>query len=189
MMKYKWISKKMKYDGTQLRPLFAYEEYHLLGDSVISWQGPCDISFEQMKDLEDVIALSSIRGANMLHFIVEVFHQNLFSGVTFQRLIAAIIKDVINEILSAKKIRPLLIRQGDDLYSKDKKLSISIASQSILATQIHFALNITNEGTPVKTVSLQDFNIEPKMISVMIMKRICDEFSTIVEATKKVRSL
>lgn len=188
-MKTKWINKIIKYDGSQLKPLFAYENYKILGDSVVSWIGPCDIPFDNMKDLEDVVALSPIRGDLMLHFIIEVFHQSLFSGVCLQRLFAGIVKDELNILLAKKKNPMILLRDGDDIFFEDKKLSISIASQSILATQIHFAVNITNKGTPVKTLSLQDLKVGPKQISVTVMKSLLREFESIVEATKKVRSL
>lgn len=46
------------------------------------------------------------------------------------------------------------IRRGDDLYIRKEdreieyKLSVSIATVSINSMKIHFALNITSEGTP-----------------------------------------
>ncbi|MEK6556365.1 MAG: DUF366 family protein, partial [Bdellovibrionota bacterium] len=44
-MKQKWIEKEFKYDGTQLASLFNYLNYGIVGDSIVSWIGPCDISF------------------------------------------------------------------------------------------------------------------------------------------------
>lgn len=188
-MKSKWINKIIKYDGSQLKPLFAYENYKILGDSVVSWIGPCDIPFDNMKDLEDVVALSPIRGELMLHFIIEVFHQNLFSGVCLQRLFAGIVKDELNFLLTKRKNSMVLVRNGDDIFFEDRKLSISIASQSILATQIHFAVNVTNKGTPVKTLCLEELKVDPKQIAATVMKSLLREFESIVDATKKVRSL
>lgn len=187
-MKIKWINKKITYDGSQLRPLFAYENFNLLGESVIAWVGPCDIPFDNMKDLEDVNAKSAIRGQLMLHFIVEVFHQSLFSGVCLQRLLASIIKDEIQIFLKSSRSSIILNRSGDDLYFQDRKLSISIATQGIISTQIHFAVNVTNEGTPVKTLSLQDLKVDPKALAAKVMKTLSQEVVSIVEATKKVRT-
>lgn len=187
-MQKKWINKEMIYDGSQLRPLFAYENYNLLGESVVSWVGPCDIPFDNMKDLEDVNAKSPIRGSRMLHFIIEVFHQSLFSGVCLQRLLASIIKDEIQEILRQSKSKIYLVRSGDDLYYQDQKLSISIATQGIISTQIHFAVNVSNLGTPVKTLSLEDLKIEPKFLAQKVMSVLAEEFSSVVDATKKVRT-
>lgn len=187
-MKKKWINKVITYDGSQLRPLFAYENYNLLGESIISWVGPCDIPFENMKDLEDVNAHSPIRGSQMLHFIIEIFHQSLFSGVSLQRLFASIIKDQIQTYLIKKRSQVVLLRSGDDLYFNDQKLSISIAAQGVISTQIHFALNISNKGTPVRTLSLQDLGINPKDLASNVMTVFCKEFISIIEATKKVRT-
>lgn len=187
-MKTKWIDKKIAYDGSQLRPLFAYENYNLLGESVVSWMGACDIPFDNMKDLEDVNARSAISGQLMLHFIVEIFHQSLFSGVCLQRLLASIIKDEIHLFLKKNRSSVSLSRSGDDLYYQDRKLSISIATQSVISTQIHFALNITNAGTPVKTLSLEDLKIDPKALAKNVMKVLSQEYISVVEATKKVRT-
>lgn len=187
-MKKKWINKVITYDGSQLRPLFAYENYNLLGESIVSWIGPCDIPFDNMKDLEDVNAQSPIRGSQMLHFIIEIFHQSLFSGVSLQRLLASIIKDEIQMSLMKKKSKMALTRSGDDLYFQDQKLSISIATQGVISTQIHFALNISNKGTPVKTLSLQDLGVNPKVLATAVMSVFANEFNSIVEATKKVRT-
>lgn len=187
-MKKKWINKVITYDGSQLRPLFAYESYNLLGESIISWIGPCDIPFDNMKDLEDVNAQSPIRGSLMLHFIIEIFHQSLFSGVGLQRLFASIIKDEIQASLIKKKSKVMLTRSGDDLYYHDQKLSISIATQGVISTQIHFALNVSNKGTPVKTLSLQELGMNPKVLASAVMSAFAKEFNSIVEATKKVRT-
>lgn len=76
-----FVPQEMAYDGSQLRPLYAYLEYKVLGDSVISWIGPCDISFENMIDGEDLLEQAEIKGSRMLHFIIEIFHSKIFQHV------------------------------------------------------------------------------------------------------------
>ncbi|MFN3453908.1 MAG: DUF366 family protein [Pseudobdellovibrio sp.] len=184
--------KLKKYDGSQLRPLFAYENFSLEGESIISWISPCDVNLDHMVDYEDKIADSKICGDEMLHFIIEFFPAHLQTGVSLQRLLAAIVKD---EILKMLKNKDLAIeRSGDDLYvtsSKIKKgkLSISIASVSVVSTMIHFALNVKNTGTPVKTFCLEDVGINAKKLSLLVMKTFSEEYQSIVFATKKVKPL
>lgn len=184
-MKYKWIDKNFKYDGTQLRSLFGYLDHGVLGDSILSWQGPCEIDFTHMVDGEDLLAKAEIRGSHMLHFIVEVFSKDLFTGVSLQRLLSALAREQL------QKLSPLntamLRREGDDLWLEDQKLSISIATQSPVSSLIHFALNISNEGTPVKTLSLEDLKIEPKKFSQTLGEAFVEEFQQIQQATCKVR--
>jgi len=185
-MKTLWIKKKINYDGTQLRTLYAYLEHGVLGPSMISFRGACDVSFDHMIDGEDLREQSQICGKDMLHFIVEIFHENLFSGVLLQRMIASLATDLVNE--KSKRIK--IHRSGDDLYSKDKKkLSISIAASSVQSVMVHFAVNITNEGTPVKTVSLKDLGIRPDFFAKELMKRTAHEILSIRQATQKVRPL
>lgn len=191
-MKSKFLSKKMKYDGTQLKPLFAYENLGILGHSIVSWIGACDVSFDHMVDLEDKIENSKICGDEMLHFIIEIFNDSLLSAVSLQRLFASMIQTEILKRNSKLNIQNFT-REGDDIYflkkNKKFKLSISIASKSVVSVQIHFALNVVNSGTPVPTSCLTELNVEPRELAQKIMKSFCDEFESILQATQKVRPL
>lgn len=192
-MKSLWIKKNMKYDGSQLRPLYAYENHRILGPSVISWIGACDVSLDHMVDLEDLIANEEIRGDEMLHFIIEFFDQKLFSAVSLQRLFVSIVADQIRLMSQLKLNAQNFIRHGDDLYylhkGQKRKLSISIAGQSTVSSMIHFALNVVNSGTPVPTCCLKDFGIQPQLLAKSVMSIFQKEYVSIVEATQKARPL
>ena len=116
-----------------------------------------------MVDGEDLLAKAEIRGDEMLHFIIEIFDRDLFSGVALQRLFASIVTDHLNIAgingLGGKELH----RKGDDIYLEHKKLSISIATKSPVSTMVHFAMNVTNKGTPVPTLSLEDLGVDPKL--------------------------
>lgn len=186
-MQFKLLKDQFTYDGSQLRSLYAYMEHHLLGDSMIAWIGACDIPFEHMADGEDLLANAQIKGDKMLHFIIERFNTNLFSGVCLQRLLASVCIEVLQELSPGGSKSDMLIREGDDIYLGEKKLSISIATQSPVSTLIHFALNINNSGTPVETLSLEDLRVEPYEFAKVILHRFSQEIDTIDIATKKVR--
>ena len=72
-MQQAWIEKPIHYDGSQLRSLFCYQNCRVMGDSIVAWCGPCDVSPEHMIDGEDKFAGQKICGHNMLHFIIEKF--------------------------------------------------------------------------------------------------------------------
>lgn len=183
-MKTQFIDESFKYDGTQLRPLFAYLQYQILGNSVVSWIGPCDIPIEHMVDGEDLLAGAEIRGQEMLHFIFEIFDRELVTGVFLQRLFASLVRDQI-EAKTGKSLR----RSGDDLYWDDRKLSISIATKSTNSVMVHFAMNVVNDGTPVATCSLQDLKLEPKAFALDLLSLVSEEYENILEASYKVRSV
>ncbi len=184
-MQYKFLESKEKYDGSQLVSLRSYLQYKLLGDSIVAWVGPCNVELDHMVDGEDLLESAKICGDLMVHFIVELFDSQLFAAVGIQRLLAAIIKD---ELSSSKQLTaPGLTRDGDDIFLKDRKLSISIATQSPLSSLIHFAVNVTNAGTPVKTLSLEDLAVEPKPFAEAVMQKFCSEVESIRQATQKVR--
>lgn len=191
-MKQKFIAKKIKYDGAQLKPLYAYVNHKLHGDSIVSFCGACDVGFAEMVDAEDLVAEAQIKSDQMLHFIIEMFNQNLMTAVSLQRLIVSIAQNILN-LTSPRLKTTKLRRRGDDLYldenKKSRKLSISIASISPVSSMIHFALNITNKGTPVLTCSLEDLQIDPKKFAEQLMSAFSEEYISIVEATQKVRPL
>lgn len=182
-----FIEKTMAYDGSQLRSLFGYLDFGVLGPSIISWVGPCSIPFEHMVDGEDLLAKALIQGDEMLHFIIEIFDRDLFSGVVLQRMFAAITKDYLEKKAVDSLGGQRLNREGDDIYLAEHKLSISIATKSPVSTLVHFAVNVTNKGTPVKTLSLSDLKLDPVRVAEDLMNQFKKEFISIMTATQKVR--
>ncbi|MCM2282854.1 MAG: DUF366 family protein [Bdellovibrionaceae bacterium] len=186
-MKSLFIPMTFAYDGTQLRSLFAYLEHGLLGDSVVAWEGPCEISFEHMVDGEDLREQSAIRGSRMLHFIAEVFGVPLFGGVAAQRLLASLAADILRERIPEAAVRASVRRDGDDVYVENRKFSISIATVSPTSTLVHFAVNVSNQGTPVPTAALEEWGIAPRAFADELLGRFTREMITVREATMKVK--
>lgn len=182
-MKSKFLEITEKYDGAQLVSLRNYLKHGLLGDSIVAWVGACDVTFDHMVDGEDLLLNARIAGDRMLHFIVEKFDVTLFAAVGLQRLLASIVM----ETLRGRPQGAELVRDGDDIYLGDRKLSISIATQSPVSSLIHFAVNVTNAGTPVKTLALEDLGVEPRAFAEEVLERFCREVATIHEATMKVK--
>ncbi len=182
-MQWEWLEQEITYDGSQLHSLYAYLNHKILGDSIVSWAGPCRVDFEHMVDGEDLLSESAIEGSRMLHFIVEKFEVSLFSAVALQRLMASICQDLIYELSQTH-----LLRSGDDLYLDGKKLSISIATQSPVSSLVHFAVNLSNEGTPVPTLCLGDLGIDSEAdFASTLMERFASEVDSITQATQKVK--
>lgn len=196
-MKSHFIEREFTYDGSQLRSLFAYLGHGVQGTSIISWVGKCDISNEHMIDGEDLLAGETIAGDQMVHFIIERFETQLFGAVALQRLMAAIVLDICREHVPDKANQ--FRRDGDDVFFKlqtskeasdrscEGKLSISIATVTPVSALIHFAVNVTNEGTPVKTAALNDFGFDAKKFAKLVMERMVSEVDSIEIATVKVR--
>jgi len=188
-MKSLWIDKKINYDGSQLRSLFAYMEHGILGDSIVGFRGACDVKIDHMIDGEDKRENQRICGDDMAHFIVELFECDLLSGVGVQRVLAALVKDAL--VRENPELAPRFIREGDDIYflseiGEKKKFSISIATKSPVSTLVHFAFNISNEGTPVPTCALSDFEIEANEFVRNVLVSLEKEIQSMREATRKV---
>ena len=183
-IQFRWIPEPVLYDGTPLESLWAYRHLRIEGDSIVSFAGPCDIPEEKIVDLEDRLDGSRIYGPRMLHFIVEHFELSLEKGVWRQRMLAAIVKDLLVE-----RTKAAIFRQGDDLFEGTDKLSVSIATLTPVSTKIHFGINIDTEGTPVPTKGLADYDVDPSAFAHAVMQSYVTECASIRAARCKVRGI
>jgi len=178
----KFIKKELLYDGSQLRSHWIFEKFSIQGDAIVSFIGPCDIKEEFMCDLEDKIMGLKISGKRMVHFIGEFFNADIVRGVCLQRIFISVLKEIIEESTSN-----VLTRKGNDLFYKNKKLSISIASVSPLSALIHIGLNLVSEGAPIKVSSLMDLGIDVKKFIKDSLSKMKSEYEGIIRATSKVK--
>ena len=185
-MKTFWLESQEKYSGEQLKPLNNYLSHGVLGDSIVAWQGACDVPLEHMIDGEDLRDSSAIQAEQMLHFVLELFQFPLHGAIALQRLMGELL---IKEIKHQNSNVEDLVRKGDDIYWGEGKLNISIATLSSNSSLIHFGVNVTNEGTPVKTASLADFQIaDSAEFAKNFMNSVAQEYSQIQRAFVKVRT-
>ncbi len=148
----KWIDNN-EYDGSQIEPSWAFEIFKIKDSTIVSWIGPMNIHSDNLIDYEDVGL--EIKGDLMLNFIVEHFDvqpADLKLAYHRQRILVMITRDKLLDYGITTT------QDGDDIFIDDKKLSVSIATASISSMKMHFALNITTNGTPsdVKTSALED---------------------------------
>lgn len=185
-MKAKWLDATTAYDGSQLRAHWILRHTGLAGDAIVAFRGPCQVAEAEMADLEDLLGGPGIAGADMLHFITEVFDDgDLLRAVHRQRLFTALALDRLRALVEpAADLR----RDGDDLYVGSGKLSISIATRSLVSTLLHFAVNVTNEGTPVPTASLGDLGVDPEVFARSLLHAAVAEAESILAARAKVRA-
>lgn len=205
-MKTKFLDQILKYDGSQLRSLFAYLDYGVMGDSIIAWEGPCDVSLDYMVDGQDFKENSQIYSKNMIHFIIEIFGSSLKEMTLIQRLFGEIVTRTVYDYSGGQVY---LCREGNDLYrlqsikvgqespsprkNSDEKFNVSVATISPISGLIHFGLNIDSQGTPVKTYSLKKLAIESKYslgtkdLALKLMDKFQFEYNDLQMATCKVK--
>ena len=150
---HKHVDEIFEYDGSQINPSWAFQEFGIYGSSIITWIGPVNITPDNLKDFADVGL--EIKSNYMVNFICEFFDQqppNMRIAYLRQRLLVMIFREIFTEYGIASK------REGDDIFVDGRKLSISIASVSLSSAKIHFALNLEDKGTPddVETIGLFD---------------------------------
>ncbi len=172
----------LTYSGQQLRSHWIFDRFGLLGDAIVAFIGPCGVDPHHMVDLVDVAAGDVIRSRSMLHFIAEFFTAPLEVTILRQRLLVALAGD----LLAAAGVVSLR-RSGDDLYVRDRKLSVSIATASAVSTLIHLGINIDPEGAPVPAIGLQELNVEPQGFAGELMDGFAAELRSIALARAKVR--
>ncbi|VVB84715.1 Uncharacterised protein [uncultured archaeon] len=178
---------QIKYDGSQIAPLWAYS-MGIKGNSIVIFHGPMDVTFDNMKDLEDSKAGKTIQGDDLIHIIVERFDSPASMRLAYymQRLLIVCIKDV----LERHKIKT--VRNGDDLFIDGKKLTVSIASAGVSSEKIHCGINITTRGTPkdIETSALEDSGIKNwKTIAEEVIDIFVHEIEDIEGDIVKTKSL
>ena len=181
MIKAKFLSKSLLYDGSQLCAFWIRSASGLRGDAMLAYCGGARVR-EHMVDMEDREAADFIYSPLMLHFMVEHFHMPLAEAVVRQRLLMAI----IHELLLALRPTLKLLRAGDDLYFGKKKLSVSIATLSPMSALLHVGLNIETKGTPVATIGLKALRIDAKTLALRVMQAYQSECESMAEAAVKV---
>ena len=156
-IKYKHITKKFEYDGSQIDPSWAFKTFGIKGSSIVTWRGPMNITPDNMKDFADVGL--EIKGNEMLHCMSEFFDiqpADIRMAYMRQRLLVLIFKEELT------KMGVESTRDGDDIFVNNAKLTVSIASVSITSIKIHFAFNIRDEGTPDVLDTIGIFEIKNK---------------------------
>lgn len=188
MIQHQFTDKPIKYDGLQLSHHWIYKNFDILGNAIVGFIGPCEVIIEHMVDLMDVKNNAPIYSPKMLHFIGEFFDSHLREAVFIQRLLIITIKEELED----RGVPGRIIRKGDDLFhvgiaDVKRKLSVSIATSSIVSQLIHVGINIHTEGTPVPTAGLGELGIEPESFAIAVMERFTREIKQIDQARCKVR--
>ena len=127
-MKSKFIEYEICYMGKELSPHWIYKNFNIQGDAIVSFIGECDVKLSEMVDIQDVLEDSPIYSKKMVHFIVEHFNTPLIEGVLRQRLLVNIAREtIIANLPNSEEV----LRNGDDLFYNNGKLSVSIAAKSM----------------------------------------------------------
>jgi hypothetical protein len=177
------LDEETAYTGAQLRSRWIAEVAGLAGDAAIAFLGPCDVAPEHMVDTVDLQAGARISSPRMVHIIIEHPGLDLIHITVRQRLLIAIAAEIINTHLG----EPLIRRQGDDLYLRDRKLSISVATVSPTSGLIHAGFNLRGEGAPVPAIGLEELGLDARSFAERLLAAYSDELSGIAAAASKVR--
>jgi len=177
------LDEETAYTGAQLRSGWIAEAAGLTGDAAVAFLGPCDVAPEHMVDTVDLEAGARISSPRMVHIIIEHPGLDLIHITVRQRLLIAIAAEIINTHLG----EPLIRRDGDDLYLRDRKLSVSVATVSVTSGLIHAGFNVRGEGAPVPAIGLEELGLDARSFAERLLAAYSDELSGIAAAASKVR--
>jgi hypothetical protein len=142
------------------------------------------VKIGDLVDLADVKEKAGIYSEDMLHFIGEFFDHDLDRAILRQRLLIAIIRDVVAELSGSP-----VVRRGDDIYDGEDKLSVSIATLTPVSGIMHTGINISSNNTPVPTKGLKDYGIETQAFGKTVLDRFAKEMEDVNVARCKVRGV
>ena len=180
-----FCEKTIKYTGKELSPHWIMTNFELYGDSIVSFVGEVEVPIDNMVDIEDRINNEPIYAKSMLNFIIEHFDFSIKEIALAQIILIQSIREVFLDDYNI-----ILKRDGDDLFWDGRKLSVSIATKSIVSGLIHTAVNIDKTGAPVKASDTKEIGIENiKELAQKIMKKYVDNIEKVKYATTKVRGV
>lgn len=181
-MDYRILDETVTYTGRELRSGWVKRMTGQDGDAAVGFVGPCDVANEDLVDLDDARAGAHIKSAKMAHVIVEHHGCGIDVAVLRQRLLVCLLE----EILRGMELD--VGRVGDDLYYRDRKLTVSIAAPAPASCMIHLGINIDPSGAPVPAVGLEEMGAEATTLLEELLRRYRDELASCRHAQNKVRN-
>ena len=201
------LDDEITYTGAQLRSGWIAEVSGLAGDAAVACVGRCDVAREHMVDTVDLEAGARIFSPRMVHIIIEHPGLDLTHITVRQRLLIAIAGELINTHLGETLVR----REGDDLYLRDRKLSVSVATVSAPGPGtaglpagrvegfslpspspagsglIHAGFNLRGEGAPVAAIGLEELGLGARPFAERLLAAYAHELDSSESAALKVK--
>jgi hypothetical protein len=153
----------------------------------VAFIGPCRVETDQLVDWEDRLAHDRIEAREMVHFLGEFFGAGLREGVLLQRLFMSIVGQSVDERLESAGLTDRVRRDGDDLFVRGRKMSVSIVTASPVSLLLHSGINVDPAGAPVSAIGLAELGIEPRALAREILERFEREWDGVEWACAKVR--
>lgn len=182
-MEFQVLEGQTPYTGKELRSGWISQKTGLHGDAAAGFVGPCRVATEDLVDLDDARAGEHIESASMAHVIVEHPGCALQAAVLRQRLLVSL----LCEALRLKGCG--VVRDGDDVYCGNRKLTVSIAAPGPQSSLIHLGINIDPSGAPVPAIGLSELGVEPRALLADLLERYRTELTSCRHAETKVRKV
>ncbi|RMF91430.1 MAG: DUF366 family protein [Methanobacteriota archaeon] len=180
---------RLDYDGSQIKPLWAFRELGVQGDSIVHFTGAMKVGRDELVDIKDLREGKEdfpISSEEALHFIVEHFDDpSLRLAYHRQRILVNVAKE---RIIDAGGVH--VKRRASDLYVGGRKLSVSVATASASSSKIHLGLNITSKGVPegVRATGLEEIGVkDTESLAKGISEAYVSEIAEIEEDITKTR--
>jgi len=179
------LDERIDYTGDQLRSHFVREKAGIAADGVVAFTGACAVTGSRLVDLEDAEQHSSIIAEEMLHFIGEHFECTLREANYRLRLFIGIVGETLRELAPGL----VTIRDGDDIFIAERKLTVAIATVSPVSTVFHCGVNIDPQGAPVPAAGLGEIGVDAGRFAADVLERYRSECISIDRAIRKVRGV
>lgn len=180
-MRYEVLEEEIPYTGKELRSGWVRARTGLEGDAAVGFVGPCHVRNEDLVDIDDARTGTFIKGESMAHVIAEHPGCDLESAVLRQRVCVCLLCEILSE--EGHDVS----RRGDDVYYRDRKLTVSIAAPAPSSALIHLGINIRPAGSPVPAVGLEEMEVDAAGLLQELLDRYAREIESVKHATQKVR--
>ena len=181
-MKLVFLEPSERYDGLQLATSFLDRHAPDEKDSMVLFLGEADVPREHLVDLEDAEAGAHIYSPLMAHAIVEHRGLPLGEAVWRQRVLVRLAAEWV-----ASRSGVAVQVRGNDLFVREAKLSVCVATRSPRGALLHFGVNVETEGAPVRVTGLRDLRLPPREYLAALGRLYTEELASVAHAAGKVR--
>jgi len=185
MLETRILKERIDYTGDQLRSHFVRDSSGIEDDGVVAFRGACAVTGPRLVDLEDAEQHSSIIAEEMVHFIGEHFECTLREANYRLRLFVSILSESMRGLVPDL----VIMRDGDDLFIGERKLTVAIATVTPVSTVFHCGVNIDPRGAPVPAVGLSEIGVDGDRLTAAVLERYRQECLSIDRAIRKVRGV
>ena len=185
-MVYKILAENRALSGDEMHPHWAYRNFQLLGDSIVSFCGPFNVPPERWIDIDSIMHGLNLPEVNMLHIIIEHFNSDLPEAMLRQYVLVSILEEKL--LHRIKNSEHKMVRLGDDLFEGEHQLSVTAVGTTLVSSKIH--LGVFLEANKKNRIhGLKSYGVDPLELSEVVINQYRADMRRLIEKSWRMKPI